>query len=134
MVLDPPPPRKLDTSLDAFDPVPQTPGRRREVAAPLLRLHIVAVDERHTGVDHPCKTPGVVQAATGRTEAAKAQLQKGLDMLPEGQDGQSITTAREVLAQLNAPADRPGSDAAAGTGTGNAAAMPTASEADQPTN
>lgn len=47
---------------------------------------------------------GVVQAATGKTEAAKAQLQKGLDMLPPGQDGPSIIAARDTLARLNDPA------------------------------
>ena len=47
---------------------------------------------------------GIVQAAVGKSEAAKAQLQKGLDMLDPGQEGQSITAAREALARLNAPA------------------------------
>lgn len=47
---------------------------------------------------------GVVQAALGQDDAAKAQLEKGLGMLPEGQEGQSIATAREALARLNAPA------------------------------
>lgn len=55
---------------------------------------------------------GIVQAAVGETEAAKAQLQKGLDMLPEGQEGQSITAARETLARLNAPAPVEGASAA----------------------
>ncbi|WP_239986179.1 tetratricopeptide repeat protein [Paracoccus sp. SY] len=56
---------------------------------------------------------GVVQAALGQTEAAKAQLEKGLGMLPEDQEGQTITAAREALARLNdpasanAPSDRP---------------------------
>lgn len=50
---------------------------------------------------------GVVQAAVGKSDAAKAQLQKGLDMLPEGREGQSITLAREALARLNAPAAAP---------------------------
>jgi tetratricopeptide (TPR) repeat protein len=47
---------------------------------------------------------GIVQAALGRDDTAKAQLEKGLGMLPEGQEGQSIATAREALARLNAPA------------------------------
>lgn len=46
---------------------------------------------------------GVVQAALGQTEAAKAQLQKGFDMLPEGREGQSITAAREAMARLENP-------------------------------
>ena len=47
---------------------------------------------------------GIVQAAVGKTEAAKSQLQKGFEMLPEGMDGPSIKTAREALAGLEAPA------------------------------
>ena len=47
---------------------------------------------------------GIVQAAVGKTEAAKTQLQKGFEMLPEGMDGPSIKTAREALAGLEAPA------------------------------
>ncbi|WP_207101598.1 tetratricopeptide repeat protein [Paracoccus shandongensis] len=47
---------------------------------------------------------GVVQAAVGKSDAAKAQLQKGLDMLSPGQTGKSIDTARETLARLNDPA------------------------------
>lgn len=84
---------------------------------------------------------GVVQAATGKTEAAKAQLQKGLDMLPEGQEGQSITAAREALARLEAPAGQDtgtGASPQAGTGAGTDAAPAAAPEAPatepQPTN
>lgn len=47
---------------------------------------------------------GVVQAALGQSDAARAQLEKGLAMLPEGQEGQSITAAREALARLDDPA------------------------------
>ena len=73
---------------------------------------------------------GVVQAAVGKTETAKAQLQKGLDMLPEGQDGPSITAARETLARLNAPAaPEAGQDGATQDGSsGDQAAAPAAEQ------
>lgn len=58
---------------------------------------------------------GIVQAAVGKTEAAKAQLQKGLSMLPDGQTGQSITIARDTLARLENP--EPASAAAPPAGT-----------------
>lgn len=50
---------------------------------------------------------GLIQAAVGKTDAARAQLQKGLDMLPEGQTGQSITAARDTLARLENPDTAP---------------------------
>ena len=75
---------------------------------------------------------GVVQAAAGEADAAKAQLQKGLDMLPEGQKGRSVALAREALARLNAPAAETAGTGTAGTGmagtgtagTGGTAAPP----------
>lgn len=69
---------------------------------------------------------GVVQAALGKTDAAKAQLEKGLEMLPEGQEGQSITAAREALARLNAPAQagEAASNGTTGGTTGGTAGEP----------
>ncbi len=73
---------------------------------------------------------GVVQAAVGKTEAATAQLQKGLDMLPEGQDGPSVTAARETLARLNAPAapQEAGQDGATQDGSSGDQAAASAAE------
>lgn len=70
---------------------------------------------------------GVVQAATGKSEDAKAQLQKGFAILPEGQTGQSITTARETLARLENPgaAQDAGSDDTSAAG-GDTPATPDA--------
>lgn len=76
---------------------------------------------------------GIVQAATGAADAARAQLQKGLGMLPEGQQGQSITAAREALARLDAPAaaDAPGGDSAA-AGAPSPASAPSPAPASAP--
>ena len=57
---------------------------------------------------------GVVQAAVGKSDAARAQLEKGLGMLSEGQQGPSVAIAREALANLDAPA-APQQPGAAGT-------------------
>ncbi|MFC3169443.1 tetratricopeptide repeat protein [Paracoccus fontiphilus] len=65
---------------------------------------------------------GVVQEAVGKTEAAKAQLQKGFEMLPEGQEGRSITAAREAQARLDNPAAAQGTVAEGGTGAPEQAA------------
>ena len=75
---------------------------------------------------------GVVQAAAGEADAAKTQLQKGLDMLPEGQKGRSVALAREALARLNAPAAETAGTGTAGTGmagTGTAGTGGTAAPA-----
>ncbi|WP_374301332.1 tetratricopeptide repeat protein [Paracoccus sp. (in: a-proteobacteria)] len=64
---------------------------------------------------------GVVQAAVGKADAAKAQLRKGLDMLPEGQEGQSVTAAREALARLENPAAAQGATAPGGPAESGAA-------------
>ncbi len=60
---------------------------------------------------------GLAQEATGKIDAAREQLQKALDMLPEGQEGASIARAREVLAGLRNT--DPGTDG--GTDQGEAA-------------
>lgn len=56
---------------------------------------------------------GLVQDAVGKAEDAKAQLQKGLEMLPDGQEGPSITQARETLVRL----ENPGTQQPAESGT-----------------
>lgn len=56
---------------------------------------------------------GLVQEALGRTEEARAQLRKGLDMLPPDRSDKAIADARAVLARLEAA---PAADAARGTG------------------
>ena len=53
---------------------------------------------------------GLAQAALGRTDDARAQLQKGLDMLPPDRSDKAIEDARAALTRLDAP-----QDAAAGT-------------------
>lgn len=50
---------------------------------------------------------GLVQEAVGKSADARAQLEKGLGMLREDQEGPSITLAREALARLDAPAAEP---------------------------
>ncbi|TBN38666.1 tetratricopeptide repeat protein [Paracoccus subflavus] len=77
---------------------------------------------------------GIVQAAVGKNDAARAQLQKGLDMLPEGQEGQSVTAAREVLARLEnpAPADAAAPNPVPNPAPDDAAAVPDAEPAPDP--
>ncbi|MBK4218140.1 tetratricopeptide repeat protein [Paracoccus caeni] len=47
---------------------------------------------------------GVVQEAVGQNDAARAQLRKGLDMLPADEPGPSIIRARAALERLENPA------------------------------
>jgi tetratricopeptide (TPR) repeat protein len=73
---------------DSAAALPYLEGAAEALASdPIVQLHL-----------------GVVQEAIGKTEAARAQLQKGFDMLPEGQEGQSINAAREAQARLENPA------------------------------
>lgn len=80
---------------------------------------------------------GVVQAAVGKSDAAKAQLKKGFDMLPQGQEGQSVAAAREAQARLENPAPdqdaaqgaAPGASQGAGDGADDGSAAPAAGQA-----
>ena len=72
---------------------------------------------------------GLVQEAVGKTEDAKAQLQKGLEMLPEGREGASITQARDALTRLENPASQAPATGEAASGT-DAAPTGTAAQPD----
>lgn len=65
---------------------------------------------------------GLAQQAAGKTDAAREQLQKALEMLPEGQEGASIAKAREVLSGLQS--GEPEATDATGDVTTDAAATP----------
>lgn len=66
---------------------------------------------------------GLVLNAVGQTDPAREQLKKGLDILAPGLQAQTITRAREVLAQLDGgtPASP---DAAPAADDGDAAPAP----------
>lgn len=73
---------------DSKAALPYLEGAAKALAGdPIVQLHL-----------------GIVQAALGASDAARAQLTKGLGMVPEGQEGQAVTAARAALAALDAPA------------------------------
>ena len=71
---------------------------------------------------------GIVQAALGQADAAREQLRKGLDMLPEGQEGQSVTAARDALTRLDSPAAESQSGAPEGAPSSGTSTVPTPAE------